>query len=128
MAEALREYVESQKPAKQKRPSAAAKILARLDYDVTALVAGKYLLDCISLLQTLNKASIRIGEALEMECRLERLDALSMAVQYMVEYLAKDQDLAVDDRLKDMRQKSIDKFMESAIGIKPREKTWINLV
>ena len=51
-----------------------------------------------------------------------------MAVQYMVEYLAKDQDLAVDDRLKDMQQKSIDKFMESAIGIKPREKTWINLV
>ena len=72
MAEALREYVESQKPAKQKRPSAAAKILARLDYDVTALVAGKYLLDCISLQQTLNKASIRIGEALEMECRLEK--------------------------------------------------------
>ena len=58
----------------------------------------------------------------------DRLDALSMAVQYMVEYLAKDQDLAVDDRLRDMRQKSIDKFMESAIGVKPREKTWINLV
>ena len=58
----------------------------------------------------------------------DRLDALSMAVQYMVEYLAKDQDLAVDDRLRDMRQKSIDKFMESALGVKPREKTWINLV
>ena len=38
------------------------------------------------------------------------------------------QDLAVDDRLKDMRQKSIDKFMETALGVKPREKTWINLV
>ena len=64
-----------------------------------------------------------------MECRLEkRLDALSMAVQYMLEYLAKDQDLAVDDRLRDMRQKSIDKFMETALGVKPREKTWINLV
>ena len=48
MAAALREYVESQKPAFQKRPEAAAKILARLDYEVTALVAGKYLLDCIS--------------------------------------------------------------------------------
>ena len=58
----------------------------------------------------------------------DRLDALSMAVQYMVEYLAKDQDLAVDDRLKDMRQKSIDKFMVTALGVKPREKTWINLV
>jgi len=52
MAEALREYVESQIPAKQKRPEAAAKILARLDYEVTALVAGKYLLDCISQKQT----------------------------------------------------------------------------
>ena len=37
------------------------------------------------------------------------------------------QDLAVDDRLKDMRRKSIDKFMETALGVKPREKTWINL-
>ncbi len=57
----------------------------------------------------------------------DRLDALSMAVQYMVEYLAKDQDIAVDDRLRDMRQKSLDKFMETAIGAKPRENTWINL-
>ena len=38
------------------------------------------------------------------------------------------QDLAVDDRLKDIRQKSIDKFMETVLGVKPREKTWINLV
>ena len=38
------------------------------------------------------------------------------------------QDLAVDDRLKDIRQKSIDKFMETVSGVKPREKTWINLV
>ena len=45
-----------------------------------------------------------------------------------VDHLNKDQDLAVDDRLKDMRQKSIDKFMVTALGVKPREKTWINLV
>ena len=74
MAAALRDYVESQKPAFQKRPEAAAKILARLDYEVTALVAGKYMLDCISQKQTLNKASVRIGEALEMECRLEAFE------------------------------------------------------
>ena len=51
-----------------------------------------------------------------------------MAVAYMVDHLYKDQDKAVDERLQDMRNESIDKFMESAIGIKPREKTWINLV
>jgi len=45
-----------------------------------------------------------------------------------VDHLNKDQDKAVDERLQDMRNESIDKFMESAIGIKPREKTWINLV
>ena len=49
-----------------------------------------------------------------------------MAVAYMVEYLNKDQDKAVDDRLRDIRQKSIDKFMETAIGVKPREVTWIS--
>ena len=58
----------------------------------------------------------------------DRIDSLQMAVAYMVDHLNKDQDLAVDDRLKDMRQKSIDKFMETALGVKPREKTWINLV
>ena len=56
----------------------------------------------------------------------DRLDSLSMAVAYMVEYLNKDQDKAVDDRLRDIRQKSIDKFMETAIGVKPREVTWIS--
>ena len=58
----------------------------------------------------------------------DRIDSLQMAVAYMVDHLNKDQDKAVDERLQDMRNESIDKFMESAIGIKPREKTWINLV
>ena len=58
----------------------------------------------------------------------DRIDSLQMAVAYMVDHLNKDQDKAVDERLQDMRNESIDKFMESTIGIKPREKTWINLV
>ena len=56
----------------------------------------------------------------------DRLDALSMAVAYMIEHLAKDQDQASDDRLRELRQKSIDKFMETAIGYKPKEQTWLN--
>jgi len=74
MAKAIADYVKEQQPGFQKRPEDAAKILARLDYEVTALVTGKYVLDCISMQQTLNKASIRIGEALEMECRLESFE------------------------------------------------------
>ena len=46
----------------------------------------------------------------------------------MVEYLNKDQDKAVDDRKKDLRQKDLDKFMETAIGRKPKEASWINLI
>ena len=48
MAKAIEDYVTEQQPAFQKRPEREAKILARLDYEVTALVAGKYVLDCIS--------------------------------------------------------------------------------
>ena len=49
-----------------------------------------------------------------------------MAVAYMIEYLNKDQETAVDDRLRELRQQSLDKFMETAIGVKPKEKSWIN--
>ena len=56
----------------------------------------------------------------------DRLDSLAMAVAYMIEYLNKDQETAVDDRLRELRQQSLDKFMETAIGVKPKEKSWIN--
>ena len=36
--------------------------------------------------------------------------------QIFVEYLNKDQNRAVDDRKKDLRQKNLDKFMKTAIG------------
>ena len=58
----------------------------------------------------------------------DRLDSLQMAVAYMVEYLNKDQDKAVDDRRQDLRNKDLDKFMETAIGRKPREDSWISLI
>ena len=58
----------------------------------------------------------------------DRLDSLQMACAYMVEYLNKDQDKAIDDRKQDLRQKDLDKFMETAIGRKPKEDSWINLI
>ena len=71
MSKEVEKFVNDNVPAPRRKPEEAAKILARLDYEVVALITGKYVLDCISLEQTLSKASIRIGEALEMECRLE---------------------------------------------------------
>ena len=59
--------------------------------------------------------------------KLKQLQDLQLNLKKDEEHLDY-QDLAVDDRLKDMRQKSIDKFMETVLGVKPREKTWINLV
>ena len=59
--------------------------------------------------------------------KLKQLQDLQLNLKKDEEHLDY-QDLAVDDRLKDMRQKSIAKFMETALGVKPREKTWINLV
>jgi len=59
--------------------------------------------------------------------KLKQLQDLQLNLKKDEEHLDY-QDLAVDDRLKDMRQKSIDKFMVTALGVKPREKTWINLV
>ena len=59
--------------------------------------------------------------------KLKQLQDLQLNLKKDEEHLDY-QDLAVDDRLQDMRQKSIDKFMETALGVKPREKTWINLV
>jgi len=61
------------------------------------------------------------------QAQLKQLQDLQLNLKKDEEHLDY-QDLAVDDRLKDMRQKSIDKFMEIALGVKPREKTWINLV
>ena len=60
------------------------------------------------------------------QAQLKQLQDLQLNLKKDEEHLDY-QDLAVDDRLKDMRRKSIDKFMETALGVKPREKTWINL-
>ena len=45
-----------------------------------------------------------------------------------VDHLNKDQDKAVDERKMDLRQKDLNKFMETATGQKPKEQTWISLM
>ena len=74
MTAEIEKYVKSQEPAPRKKPQEAAQVFARLDYEVLALVTGKNFLDSVSMEVTLTKAAIRVGEAIEMEVRLEAFE------------------------------------------------------
>jgi hypothetical protein len=55
----------------------------------------------------------------------DRLDVLAMAVSYWTEQMAQDAEQAMKDRKNRALQDDLDKFMESAVGHKPKEKTWM---
>lgn len=55
----------------------------------------------------------------------DRLDALSIAVAYWVEAMARDVRQAHFDHKQELLQMELDKFMEHAIGHKPSRKNWI---
>ncbi len=56
----------------------------------------------------------------------DRIDCLAMACQYFVDQMVRDQDKAAADRKEELHQKELDKFMETAIGAKAKENSWIN--
>ena len=57
----------------------------------------------------------------------DRLDALSMAVAYWVEQMAKDVDLALQEHKDNKLDDALEKFMESAVGYKGKGNTWLDL-
>lgn len=57
----------------------------------------------------------------------DRLDALSIAVAYWVESLARDVQQAHLEHKQDLLQLELDKFMEHAIGRQTNKKGWINV-
>ncbi|MCQ4158749.1 phage terminase large subunit [Roseomonas sp. GC11] len=58
----------------------------------------------------------------------DRLDALSIAVHYWVENMAKDDEKAVDDHKQRLMEEELRRFMEEALGDKQREGTsWLSL-
>ena len=65
---------------------------------------------------TKDKGSLRHDDA---------LDALSIAVNYWVERMDRDQIVAFDEHKNRMLQKDLDKFMESATGRKQQNTRWI---
>ena len=55
----------------------------------------------------------------------DQLDALSIAVNYWVERMDRDQELSFNEHRNTLLQKDLDKFMESATGKKQRNTRWI---
>ena len=57
----------------------------------------------------------------------DRLDALSMAVEYWINQMARDIDEALDE-IKDVRVRDeLDRFQRSVFGGKPKEELWVTL-
>mgnify|MGYP003319937082 FL=1 len=57
----------------------------------------------------------------------DRLDALSIAVNYWVETLDRDIQDAVRDHKRELLDRELEKFMQSSVGRKPQSENWISL-
>jgi hypothetical protein len=55
------------------------------------------------------------------------LDALAIAVSYWVQAMARDTELAHKQHKDELFQKELDKFMESAIGSRSKQRNWLDL-
>ena len=56
----------------------------------------------------------------------DQLDALSIAVNYWVERMDRDQELSFNEHKNDLLQKDLDRFMEDAVGKKQGNSRWFN--
>ena len=56
----------------------------------------------------------------------DQLDALSIAVNYWVERMDRDQELSFNEHKNDLLQKDLDRFMENAVGRKSSNSRWFN--
>tara|TARA_R100000458_G_C8277649_1_gene253260 strand:+ start:2948 stop:4606 length:1659 start_codon:yes stop_codon:yes gene_type:complete len=57
----------------------------------------------------------------------DRLDALSIAVTYWVETMDRDIEEAVQDHKNTLLDEELERFMETAVGRKPKSDNWLNL-
>ena len=56
----------------------------------------------------------------------DQLDALSIAVNYWVERMDRDQELSFNEHKNDLLRQDLDRFMENAVGQKPSNSRWFN--
>jgi hypothetical protein len=57
----------------------------------------------------------------------DKLDALSMAVQYWVEHMSRDTEKAATEHKEALLDKELEKFMGQVLGAKPVSNTWFNI-
>lgn len=57
----------------------------------------------------------------------DRLDALSIAVNYWVEQMARDVDKSIEDEKERRLKTALETFMNHVMGSKPKEDTWMEL-
>jgi inactivated superfamily I helicase len=56
----------------------------------------------------------------------DQLDALSIAVNYWVERMDRDQELSFNEHKNDLLRQDLDRFMDNAIGKKTSNSRWFN--
>ncbi len=56
----------------------------------------------------------------------DQLDALSIAVNYWVERMDRDQELSFNEHKNDLLRQDLDRFMENAVGKKTSNSRWFN--
>lgn len=56
----------------------------------------------------------------------DRLDALSIAVNYWVETMDRDTDQALQEHRNELLDAELERFMEASIGQKPKSQSWIS--
>jgi hypothetical protein len=57
----------------------------------------------------------------------DRLDALAIAVAYWTESLAQDAEKKTEERKEEKLQSELDRFMENALGRRPKPSGWCGL-
>jgi hypothetical protein len=66
----------------------------------------------------------RVRKALAYD---DRLDVLAMAVGFWTEMMAQDAQSKITQRREEELDRELERFMEHAVGRKPRGDTWMSL-
>jgi len=94
----------------------------RSDYESTKKYASEKALQ-YSLLWQMSRIT-RVRKALAYD---DRLDVLAMAVGFWTEMMAQDAQSKITQRREEELDRELERFMEHAVGRKPRGDTWMSL-
>lgn len=94
----------------------------RLIVDESILIGDSKETDSLKL--TLSYQMTRLTNDKNSIPKDDRIDVLAMAVQYWVEQMARDVDTIENDRIEQLREQELEKFMQNAFGYTPSGPNW----